>query len=343
LHGNAETTDNTSIFAGQEGPSTIVRTRVTIAIPAYNAEIWLRETLNSALAQTYPAHEIIVVDDGSRDRTEEVARSFGDKVRYIQQPNQGVSAARNTAIREATGDWIAFLDSDDLIVPEKLAEQVAVIEADPELVVVYSAFRYLYSDGATAEGPSFPARDLWPALRYRTPILPSTAIIRRSVFDEVTGFNPKYHYGEDWDLWFRIVRRYTARAFRDLPEALTLYRCWENSATSKFMRTADGTLHLLDAVLLEDLSGIEKRLWKRKIESRIYYHLSLGLRETHNDRYWEYAIESFLKWPFWGKVSPPNRHRVFAHMLYTRLRNFRLNAQYWWPVRRCREGLAGTK
>jgi glycosyltransferase involved in cell wall biosynthesis len=335
--------ENIRILGSQEGPSATVRTKVTIAIPAYNAELWLRDTLNSAVAQTLPAHEIIVVDDGSRDRTEEVARSFGDKVRYIRQQNQGVSTARNTAVREATGDWIAFLDSDDLIVPEKLEKQVAAIEADPQLVVVYSAFKFLYPDGTTAAGPSFAARDLWPAIRYRTPILPSTAIVRRSAFQEVGGFNPKYHYGEDWDLWFRLVRRYSARAFLDLPEALTLYRCWENNATSKFMRTADGTLQLLDSVLLQDLSGVEKRLWKRRIESRIYYHLSLGLRESHNDRYWEYAIESFLKWPFWGKVSPPNRHRVFAHMLYTRLRKFQMSAQYWWPARRCREGLTGAK
>jgi glycosyltransferase involved in cell wall biosynthesis len=329
--------------SSQEGPSTIVRTKVTIAIPAYNAERWLRDTLNSVMAQTYPAHEVIVVDDGSRDGTEDVARSFGDKVRYMRQANQGVSTARNTAIGAATGDWIALLDSDDLIVPEKLEKQVAAVEAQPELVVVYSAFKFLYADGTTADGPAFAARELWPAIRYRTPILPSTAMIRRTAFDEVGCFNPKFHYGEDWDLWFRLVRRYTAQAFLDLPEALTLYRCWESSATTNFLRTAEGTLELMDEVLLDDLSGMEKQLWRRRIESRIYYHLSLGLRDTKNERYWEYAIESFLKWPFGGAVSPPGRHRVFAHMFYTKLKNFRMDAEYWWPVRRCREGLAGTK
>ena len=141
-----------------------MRTKITVAIPAYNAERWLRETLDSAFGQTFPAHEIIVVDDGSKDGTEEIARSFGDRVRYIKQPNQGVSAARRTAIREATGDWIAFLDSDDLMAPEKLEKQVALIEANPSLVVVYSAFTYLYEDGITSVAPVFPARNLWISL-----------------------------------------------------------------------------------------------------------------------------------------------------------------------------------
>jgi glycosyltransferase involved in cell wall biosynthesis len=316
-----------------------VRTKVTIAIPAYNAELCLRETLNSAVAQSLPAHEIIVVDDGSQDRTEEIAHSFGDSVRYIKQFNQGVSAARNTAIREATGDWISFLDSDDLMLPEKLEKQVALVEANPELVVVYSAFSYLYPDGTTQQMPSFPATDLWPALRYRTPILPSTSLIRRAALEEIGGFSTDYHYAEDWELWFRLVKRYTAKAFLDIPESLTLYRCWESSATRNFERAATAALRLLDTVLLEDLSGVEKKMWKRKIEARIYYHLALSLRDARNDRYWEYAIESFLKWPLWGKVVPAYRYQVLAHMFYTRLSDFRMSLAYWWPTRRCRESL----
>ena len=316
-----------------------MRTKITVAIPAYNAEPWLRETLDSVLAQSFPAHEVIVVDDGSKDGTEEVARSFGDRIRYIKQPNQGVSAARRMAIREATGDWIAFLDSDDLMAPEKLEKQVAVIEANPSLLVVYSAFTYLYEDGTTSVSPVFPARNLWPALRYRTPILPSTSIVRRSALEEIEAFNGWTNTGEDWQLWFCLVRRYGKNAFREVQESLTFYRCWENNATKNFKRFARGTLELVDNLLVEDLTGWRKSLWKRKKEARIYFHTSLGFREIKDDRYWEYALESFFKWPFWGPSMPPQRYRVFAHMLYTRLRNFRMNVRYWWPVRSCREGL----
>ncbi|MEO8737511.1 MAG: glycosyltransferase family 2 protein [Edaphobacter sp.] len=314
-------------------------TKISIAIPAYNSELCLRETLESALAQTCQAHEIIVVDDGSKDGTEEIARSFGDRIRYIKQENTGIAGARNRAIREATGDWIAFLDHDDLILPEKLEKQLAMIESNPNLVVVYSTFKYLYSDGTTLQVPVFPAKDLWPALRYRTPILPSTSIIRRSALEKIGGFSldPQLRMIDDWDMWFRLVRRYSSDAFQETSESLTLYRWWENNASKSFMPLTANVLGLLDRLLLDDLSGFSKSIWKRKIEARIYYHLALAMREAHNDRYWEFAVESFLKWPLCGRIVPSHRYRVLAHMLFVRLRNFRLDFRYWWPERNCRD------
>jgi glycosyltransferase involved in cell wall biosynthesis len=313
-------------------------TKISIAIPAYNAEACLRETLESALAQTHQAHEILVIDDGSKDRTEEVARSFGNRIRYIKQQNQGIAGARNAAVQEATGDWIAFLDHDDLILPDKLEKQLAVIEANPNLVVVYSAFSYLYSDGTTRLVPAFPARNLWPALRYRTPILPSTSIIRRSALQEIGGFKKLYCI-DDWNLWFRLVRRYSSSAFQELPESLTLYRWWENNESKNFMPMAEAVLGMLDTLLLEGLIGVRRKIWKRRIEARIYYGLALNLREIHNERYWEFAIESFLKWPLFGTMITPYRYVVFVHMLWTRMRAFRFSFKYWWPTRRCRENL----
>lgn len=316
-------------------------TKISIVIPAYNAELCLRETLDSALRQTYPAHEIIVVDDGSRDRTEEIARSFGDRIRYIKQQNQGIAGARNTGIRAATGDWVAFLDHDDLFLPEKLEKEVAAAEKNPQLVVVYSAFMYLYSDGTTKRMPPFPARRLWPALRYRTPILPSTSIIRRSALEEIGCFNtsPRTHMIDDWDLWFRLMQRYSSKAFQEVPESLTMYRWWENNASKNYMPLTANVLNLLDTLLLNGLTGMRKLLWRRRIEARIYYYLSISLRGSGNPRYWEYAVESFLRWPLFGSIVPATRYKVLAHMLLTRLRNFRVELRYWWPERHCRQGL----
>jgi glycosyltransferase involved in cell wall biosynthesis len=324
--------------AGQAGFSKLMTTKISIAIPAYNSELCLRETLESALDQTHPAHEILVIDDGSTDRTEEVARSFGDRIRYIKQQNQGIAGARNTAIKEATGDWIAFLDHDDLILPTKLEKQLAIIEANPDLVVVYSAFTYLYTNGTTKLIPAFPSTKLWPALRYRTPILPSTSIIRRSALQEIGGFAQLYCV-DDWNMWFRLIRRYSASAFKEHPEGLTMYRWWENNTSKNFMPMAEAVMAMLDTVLLQDLKGFKRFIWKRRIEARIYYNLSLNLREVHNERYWEFAIESFLKWPFCGTMITPYRYVVFSHMLLTRMRHFTFNFRYWWPVRRCRENL----
>ncbi|HEX3969464.1 MAG TPA: glycosyltransferase family A protein [Edaphobacter sp.] len=318
-----------------------MRTKVTVVIPAYNAELYLGETIASVLAQTVQPYEVIVVDDGSKDGTESVVRSFGDRIRYIKQQNQGISGARNTAIHEATGDWIAFLDADDLMSPRKLELQIAAIEANPQLISVYTGFAYLYTDGTTMEMPAFPARDLWPALRYRQPILPSTCIVRRSALEEVGGFKrvTRRYFPEDWDLWFRLIRRYSAAAFQEVPENLTMYRWWENNASRNFMPMADAKLELLDHLLLDDITGLKKMMWKRRIEARFYFDVAFAMREAKNERYWEYAIESLLRWPLWGTVVPWRRYRIVLHMFYIRLRNFRMDLRYWWPVRRCREGL----
>ena len=316
--------------------------KISVAIPAYNSAAYLQEALDSVLVQTFPAHEIVVVDDGSTDSTPEIARSYGDKIRYIRQENQGSAAARNTAIRAATGEWIAFLDSDDVMLPEKLQQQAAVLEANPHLDVVYSAFTYLYPDGSTREMPVFPASELWPAIRYRTPILPSTSIVRRAALLAIEGFNtgPSRRLVEDWDLWFRLVRHCSAAAFQQQTESLTLYRQLPTSLSKNVVPMTANILHLLDDLLLDGLAGITRVTWKRRIEARTYYHLALSLRESKDDRYWGFAIESFLSWPLCGKIVPAYRYRVLAHMLLHRLQNFRFDLRYWWPARRGRAALA---
>jgi glycosyltransferase involved in cell wall biosynthesis len=312
-------------------------TKISVVIPAYNAEFHLRATLESVLAQTVQPYEIIVVNDGSTDRTEEIALSYVPRIRYIKQENQGLAGARNTGIHAAVGEWIALLDSDDLMVPEKLRKQTALIEKNPDLVLVYSTFTFLYPDGSTKEAAVFPAKDLWPALRYRTPILPSASIIRRSALLEVGGFNTLPT--EDWDLWFRLIRRYSSNAFQEIPESLLLYRQWENNLSKRYMYMAQGGIQLLDTLLLEDLSGFRKMMWKRRIEAKIYYHVAVAMRECEDERYWAFAIASFLRWPLCGKIVPSHRYLVFANMLYKRLRRFRFSFRYWWPVRRCSEEL----
>lgn len=315
------------------------RQSVAVVIPAYNSEACLRQTIESILAQTRPPDEILIVNDGSTDSTEQVARSFGSAIRYLEQANQGIAAARNTGIAAATSDWIAPFDHDDLMLPEKLEKQMSVAEANPSLAVVYTGFSYWYKDGTQVPAPAFPARKLWPALRYRTPILPSTSIIRRSALHEVGGFRPLYCV-DDWDIWFRLVHRYSTKAFQEIAEPLTLYRRWDLNVSRNVMPMAEAALYLTDTLLLDDLTGLSRNLWQRRAEARQYYELALELRERQDPRYWAYAVESFLRWPLCGKIVRPARYRVLAHMLYTRLKNFRADRLYWWPERRCREELA---
>lgn len=312
-------------------------TKISIVIPAYNAELHLRATLDSVFAQTTQPYEVILVNDGSTDRTGEIALSYGPGIRYIEQQNQGLSNARNAGIHAAVGDCIALLDSDDVMTPDKLNKQLAVIEEDPNLVLVYSAFTFLYADGSTKEMPVYPASQLWPAIRYRSPILPSTCVIRRSALLEVGGF--RNIPTEDWDLWFRLVRRYSSAAVRGIPESLLLYRQWEDSLSKRHLHMARGSMQMLDTLLLDGLEGPLKIAWKRRIEAKIYYKVALAMRGAGDERYWAYAIESLIAWPLWGAIVPFHRYAVIGSMLYRRLRNFRLNYRYWWPVRDCKATL----
>jgi glycosyltransferase involved in cell wall biosynthesis len=268
---------------------------ISVVIPSYNTGALLRETLDSVLTQSRPAHEIIVVDDGSTDDTAEIVRGYGDAVRYIWQRNQGQASARNTGIEAATGNWIALLDSDDLFLPDRLRRAAESIEANPKLVVVYSAFAFLYPDGKRSFFPAFPASELWPALRYRSPILPSTTTIRRSELLAAGGFRKVFI--EAWDLWFRLIRTHSAAAFQDLPESLLLYRRWDGNATNHHVRYADGMLELIHQTLLTDLSGLERLLWKRRIEARIHHELSIEVRSNNDPRYLRHAVTSMRRWP----------------------------------------------
>ena len=108
---------------------------ISVVIPAYNAAEHISRTIYSVAGQTFPAKEIIVIDDGSTDSTSEVVKSFGEKVQYIYQQNAGVSAARNAGIEAATSEWIAFLDADDLWIADKTERQVDLFSDNPEIGV----------------------------------------------------------------------------------------------------------------------------------------------------------------------------------------------------------------
>ena len=121
--------------------------RITALVIAYNCADRIGRTLESVFAQTYPAHEIIVVDDGSTDGTGNVLDAFGGKIRCIHQKNSGVAEARNAGIRIAQGDWIAFLDDDDVWAPDKLEEQAALIARYPGAGMIFTAYEHVLTDG----------------------------------------------------------------------------------------------------------------------------------------------------------------------------------------------------
>ncbi len=209
---------------------------VSIIIPAYNADAFIAATLDSVIAQTYGNFEVLVVDDGSRDRTPEIVRSYREKdsrIRLLQQANGGVAAARNLAISQAGGELIAPLDADDVWHPRKLEKQVACMQqSGPEVGLVYTWSAHIDEAGFVIGhySPPWlgkPEGYVYPILVYANFLdNASTPLIRKGCFDRVGGYNCDFKQQnaqgcEDWDIYLRIAEFYQ---FRVVPEFLVGYR-----------------------------------------------------------------------------------------------------------------------
>lgn len=184
---------------------------ISVVIATFNRARFLRKAIESVLAQTHPPSEIIVVDDGSADDSADVARSFGSPVRVISQSNQGLATARNSGIASASGEWLAFLDDDDLWPRDSLKCRAAALAADPSLGMVLGHFDCFTDDPPEATRLN----------RVRPAALCSAMLARRSALDRAGPFQKSLRLGEFID-WF-VRARDAAIADRMLPD-LVLWR-----------------------------------------------------------------------------------------------------------------------
>jgi glycosyltransferase involved in cell wall biosynthesis len=200
-------------------------TRVSVVIPVYNQERYVGAAIESALAQTYRGHEVVVVDDGSTDRTPSVLASFGARIRAIEQPNAGFAAALNRGIAQSHGEYVAWLSSDDLFLPTKLARQVAYLDAHPDVDLVYTDFYEIDPAGQVlraVRSPWYPDRRRFAREMLRNNFVNgSSVLMRRAAFDAVGGFPIWPRFQADGIMWFAMLAR---GAFGHVPELLTSYR-----------------------------------------------------------------------------------------------------------------------
>jgi glycosyltransferase involved in cell wall biosynthesis len=183
---------------------------VSVVIATYNRCEMVREAVASVIAQTDAAMEVIVVDDGSADDTASVLESFGSAIRLVLQSHRGVSAARNTGIRAAAGEWLAFLDSDDLWLPRKLRVQLEFFRKHREFRICQTEEIWV-RNGRKLNPKKYhkkPRGHCFPQLLERCLISPSAVMIHREVFAEVGFFDESLPVCEDYDLWLRIGYRY---------------------------------------------------------------------------------------------------------------------------------------
>ncbi|SDQ87857.1 Glycosyl transferase family 2 [Pseudoxanthomonas sp. CF385] len=239
----------------------------TVVIPAFNAASTLAHALDSVMAQTLPARDVIVVDDGSPDR-EDIARvvaGYGGRVTLLQQENAGPAAARNAGVRATGGEWIAFLDADDSWLPHKMQAQLALTE-DADVGLLHGAARL--------DRMSLPAEmdfeHLWRANRICT----SMTVVRRSVFERLGGFFEARELvgAEDYNLWLRIA--HAGWRVRASPGLVGHYTPAEGSLTSRIERCAMAEIR--NAKQLGALLGLSDRdiRWKlRAIRTDFARHL----------------------------------------------------------------------
>ena len=182
---------------------------VSAVISTFNRRRTLTRCIDSVLAQTIPLAEVIVVDDGSTDGTAAWLMKDYPHVRLIEQKNQGVSAARNTGIRSVNSEWIAFLDSDDVWLPQKLEKQMALLKTHPAFKICHTEERWIFKGKERPVALKYIKRGGWifGDCLPRCAISPSTALIHQSVFKEVGLFDESLPACEDYDLWLRICSR----------------------------------------------------------------------------------------------------------------------------------------
>ncbi|MGF1672663.1 MAG: glycosyltransferase family 2 protein [Rivularia sp. (in: cyanobacteria)] len=206
--------------------------KVSIIIPAYNAMTYLPETLESAFQQTFTDFEILIINDGSSDNLVEWVSQITDKrVKLISQENQGVSIARNTGINNSQGEYIAFLDADDLWEATKLEKQVNCLEANPTVGLTYTWTTFIdqFSQPTGVSIVSHAQGYVWEEIVVRDMISTgSSTMIRAECFKKVGLFDADLSVGEDRDMWTRIALIYP---FAVIKEPLTLYRRHSQNTT----------------------------------------------------------------------------------------------------------------
>ncbi len=283
---------------------------VSVIVPTYNRASLIVDALNSIYKQSYRPLEIIVVDDGSTDDTETVVQNWIDEcnqdkdlcVRYIYQENKGGNPARNQGIKESSGDFVAFLDSDDLWHLDKIEKQMAVFENDRDIGGVYCGLQQVLIHEKeqlieTASPRDYPSGDLIQQMLIHDVTAPtSTYIIRSQVFEQVGVFDEDLLARQDWDMWIRLAS-YTKIGV--VPEILVDYRVHGG------IRTASNPQKEIDAykTIVKKYAHLRKQCpfnvrqaakasFYRRI-GRVYFHHQISIVQA-----FKYQILAIINWPF---------------------------------------------
>ena len=268
---------------------------ISIVITCYNYANYVADAIFSALGQTYENFEIIIVNDGSTDNSEEVISRFLDdpRIKYIKQKNAGQANAKNTGIRNAKGDFMAFLDADDMWEPDKLEKQVRLFN-NPNVGVVYSRARYIDGNGNPLDfklqnkylRPRSGKVTEWLIFDNFVPF--SSSVVRRECFEKVGLFDESLKMGIDWDLWLRISVHYE---FDYVDEPLLLYRMGH---VGQMSRNGEMRQRCSDKIMEKFLGEHSGVVDSRVLKAAMYYtYWSRGYHWQFEDK--EKSLKYYLR------------------------------------------------
>ena len=235
---------------------------VSIIIPAYNAEKYIEETVQSALQSRYPFIEIIIVNDGSTDRTAEIIEKLAAEnslIKAYHQENNGSSAARNAAIAHSAGKYILPLDADDFISPDYIEKAVAVLETHPEVKVVYGDAMFFGEKNGLWRLPKFDIN-----LLARRNIIYASGIYRRKDFDQTSGYCEEIAGMEDWDFWISMLK--SGGEVHYIESVVFYYRIISNSKRSQDLKKKKQ--------IVDQLNSRHAEFFKQQLGGKLHYNRS---------------------------------------------------------------------
>lgn len=287
---------------------------VSVIIPTYNRADYLRDAVESALAQTFRNFEILIVDDGSTDCTSEVAASYRGKARYLTQQNSGPAAARNNGIRNAAGRYIAFLDSDDVWLPEMLSRQISMFQANPTAGLAATGYRLMDAEQQISDAIIMDRKELEAARKgdhYKNFFATSGVMVKKECFQSVGLFNENLDFAEDWDMWLRILQHY---GFVYLPEVLMHYRVHPAKISAgSLQKNMKNWQKVIDIHSSRD-NIFNYSILKRKRISWLYLNHACAHRGHDPVIEKKFMWKSIVAWPLWF----PGRYSFFLKRLGSR-------------------------
>ncbi|MGB3405555.1 MAG: glycosyltransferase [Microcoleaceae cyanobacterium] len=225
---------------------------ISVIIPVYNGETTICETIQSVLNQTYSNFELLIINDGSTDNTLEMISSFEDsRIQVFSYENAGQGASRNRGLKQAKGEYVSFIDADDLWTVEKLEDQITALQQYPEAAVAYSWTDYVTELG---EFISHAPQRLYQGNVYARLLLSdfigsgSNVLIRKSAILELNGFDQSLPPAEDWDMWLRLAARYP---FTVVPKPQILYRVSPHSSSFNVLKMEAASLRVIERAITQ--------------------------------------------------------------------------------------------